>query len=227
VGLDEISTEDLDKIVPVFQRIAPDLKLMVSGGDEKGKYADFSPETAFHYGFIESEVPLPDTRKRRSEGKRSLLYTAFSPLYPNTFIFSQPLESRMLPWLVWRHDFDGYIRWAWNFWVDGFWEQPRYKWRSGDMFFVYPGEEGPLDSIRTEMLLKGAQDYECLWMIRKRLAMLKDEGETRRVEEIEQKLGEAMELATQQVDPIRPYRPLPSDLREARRQLNQILIELN
>jgi len=224
IGLDEISTGDLDRIVPVFQEIAPDLQLMVSGGDEKGKYADFSPETAFHYGYIESEVPLPDIKKRRSEGKRTLLYTAVSPLYPNTFIFSEPLESRMLPWLVWKYDFDGYIRWAWNFWVDGFWEQPRYKWRSGDMFFVYPGEDGPLDSIRSEMLLKGAQDYECLWMIRERLGELRRQGQTEKIREIEKKLGEAMELATQQADPVRPYRPLPSDLDGARKQLNQILV---
>ena len=227
VGLDEISTEDLDKIIPVFQEIAPDLQLMVSGGDEKGKYADFSPETAFHYGYIESEVPLPDTRQRRSEGKRTLLYTAVSPLYPNTFIFSEPLESRMLPWLVWKYDFDGYIRWAWNFWVDGFWKQPRYKWRSGDMFFVYPGEDGPLDSIRTEMMLKGAQDYECLWMIREHLDELRRTGEMGRVEEMEGRIGEAMELATQQADPVRPYRPLPADIGAARKQLNQILVELN
>lgn len=227
VGLDEISTEDLDKIVPVFQEIAPDLRLMVSGGDEKGKYADLSQETAFHYGYIESEVPFPDIKKRRREGKRSLLYTAVTPLYPNTFIFSPPLENRMLPWLVWKYDFDGYIRWAWNFWVDGFREQPRYKWRSGDMFFVYPGEDGPLDSIRTEMLVKGAQDYECLWMIRQGLTRLRDQGQAAKVEQIEKQLADALELATRQVDPFRPYQPLPSDLAEARRLLNQILMEMN
>ncbi len=226
IGLDEISSADLDRIVPVFQEIAPDLQLMVSGGDEQGKYAEFSPETAFHYGYIQSEVPLPDIEKRRREGKRTLLYTAVSPLYPNTFIFSEPLESRMLPWLIWKYDFDGYIRWAWNFWVDGFWQQPRYKWHSGDMFFVYPGEEGPLDSIRLEMLLKGAQDYECLWMIREHLARIRGQDQLAKAAEIEEKLVQAMELATQQMDPVRPYRPLPSDLGEARRQLNQILIEL-
>ena len=123
--------------------MAPDLKLMVSGGDEEGKYSEFSSEMAFHYGYIESEVKLPDRLTRRKQGKRTLLYTALSPLYPNTFLFSEPLESRMLPWLVWKYDFDGYIRWAWNFWLDGFWKKPRYKWPSGDNFLVYPGEDGP------------------------------------------------------------------------------------
>jgi hypothetical protein len=64
------------------------------------------------------------------------------------------------------------------------------------MFFVYPGEEGPLDSIRTEMMLQGAQDYECLWMIRELLDQLLHKGETERVEEMEERIGEAMELAS-------------------------------
>jgi sialidase-1 len=227
VGLDELSTEVLDKIVPVFRKIAPDLQLMVSGGDEEGKYTQFTPETAFHYGYIQSEVPLPDRKKRRSEGKRTLFYTAFSPLYPNTFIFSEPLEARMLPWLVWKHDFDGYIRWAWNFWLEDFREQPRYKWHSGDMFLIYPGEEGPMDSIRTEMFLKGARDYECLWMIREHLERLRRQGDDRdRVSLVETQLAEALELAVQQMDPVRPYRPLNSDFGEARRRLHEILLAL-
>ncbi len=223
VGLDEISTENLDKIVPVFRKVAPELKLMVSGGDEKGKYQQFSPEMAFHFGYVKSEVPMPDTAGRRKQGKRTLMYTANSPLRPNTFLFSKPLESRMLPWLVWKYDFDGYIRWAWNFWMDEFWTQPRYKWRSGDMHFVYPGENGPLDSIRSEMLRKGAQDYEVLWWIRERLNRIEDKAVVRH---FEQRIRDAMEEATQEADPVRPHRPLPSDLAKARGELNGIILDL-
>ncbi len=223
VGLDEISTENLDRIVPVFRKVAPELKLMVSGGDEKGKYQAFSPEMAFHFGYVKSEVPMPDTAARRKQGNRTLMYTANSPLRPNTFLFSKPLESRMLPWLVWKYDFDGYIRWAWNFWMDEFWTQPRYKWRSGDMHFVYPGDNGPLDSIRSEMLRKGAQDYEVLWYLRERLSRLKDRNAAR---QFEQRIREAIEEATQEADPIRPHRPLPSDLARARGELDRIIVEL-
>jgi hypothetical protein len=60
-------------------------------------------------------------------------------------------------------------------------------------------------------------------MIRERLARLKD---SQRVKEMEKRIKEAMELATQEADPVRPHRPLPSDLAEARKQLNEILLEL-
>ena len=78
-----------------------------SGSDEAGKYNDFSPEMAFHFEFVGSEVPLPDTAARRAQGKRTLMYTANTSLRPNAFIFSKPMESRMLPWLVKKYGFDG------------------------------------------------------------------------------------------------------------------------
>jgi hypothetical protein len=223
MGLDEISTENLDIIVPIFQSIAPDLSLTLSGGDKKGKYTHLSTEMAFYYGHLESEIPLPDVSKRRAEGKKTLLYTAVSPLYPNTFLYSKPLEGRMLPWLVWKHGFDGYIRWAWNFWRDDFWSQPRHKWNSGDMFLVYPGEDGPKDSIRSMMLRKGAQDYEILWMIQQLLTQLRQDGNMQEAESIQSKLSRAIQLGTRQFDPPHRYHTTPTDFPEARHILNEIL----
>ena len=49
-----------------------------------------------------------------------------------------------------------------TFYPEDIWNQPRYKWPSGDMFFVYPGPSGPLDSIRWELMRQGIQDYEAL-----------------------------------------------------------------
>jgi hypothetical protein len=223
MGLDEISTENLDIIVPIFQNIAPELSLTLSGGDKKGKYTHLSNEMAFYYGYLESDVTLPDVSKRRAEGKKTLLYTAVSPLFPNTFLYSKPLESRMLPWLVWKHGFDGYIRWAWNFWRDGFWARPRHKWNSGDMFLIYPGEDGPMDSIRSMMLRKGAQDYEILWMVQELLTRLEGDGKTDEAETLREKMNRAIQLGTRQFDPLHRYHTTPSDFTEARRMLNQIL----
>ncbi len=91
-------------------------------------------------------------------------YTACWPHYPNTFIFSHLRETRFIGWVTWKFGFDGYTRWAVNFYPEDIWNQPRYKWPSGDMFFVYPGPDGPLDTIRWELLRQGIQDYEVLGM---------------------------------------------------------------
>ena len=231
LAFDEIETAVLDRVIPFFHQVAPDLKLMVSGGDEKGRYSAESRELAFHYGYYSpgSGIEMPDIPARRKAGKRTLMYTAVTPIYPNTFIFSQPLESRYLGWVIWKWDFDGYIRWAWNFWwPENFWDQPLYKWHSGDMWFVYPGREGPVDGIQWEMLRKGIEDYECLWLVRQGLEQARSRGGFGDLVERGQKdLTRAVDLATQQFDRTRiPRDPIPAQMDEARRIVNKLLKEL-
>jgi len=157
------------------------------------------------------------------------MYTAVTPIYPNTFIFSQPLESRYLGWVIWKWDFDGYIRWAWNFWwPENFWDQPLYKWHSGDMWFVYPGPEGPVDGVQWEMLRKGIEDYECLWLARQGLEQARNQGGfAGLVERGQKEMARAVDLATQQFDRTRiPRDPIPARMDEARRIVNKLLKEL-
>jgi hypothetical protein len=230
LAFDEIPSGVLDRVVPLFHESAPDLKLMISGGDEEGRYMAESRELAFHYGYYSpgSGVQLPDIPVRRKAGKRSLLYTAVTPLYPNTFLFSDPLESRYLGWIVWKWDFDGYIRWAWNFWPATLWDQPFFTWHSGDMFFVYPGPNRPVDSIRWEMLRQGLEDYECLWLARKGLDEMSLAGRNPEfVRRGRDALAHAVDLATQQFDRNKiPRDPIPARMDEARRIVNQVLVDL-
>jgi sialidase-1 len=230
LAFDEIETAVLDRVLPFFRESAPDLKLMISGGDEKGRHMADSRELAFHYGYYSpgSGAELPDISARRKQGKRTLLYTAMTPLYPNTFIFSAPLESRYLGWAVWKWDFDGYIRWAWNFWPAALWDQPLFTWPSGDMFFVYPGPGGPVDSIRWEMLREGLEDYECLWLARAGLTKLRAQGRNPDlVQRGEKALARAVDLATRQFDRTRiPRDPIAARMDEARKIVNELLVEL-
>ncbi|MCW5977636.1 MAG: DUF4091 domain-containing protein [Bryobacteraceae bacterium] len=227
LAFDEIASDVLDRTIPFFKEAAPDLKLMISGGDEKGRHMAESREMAFHYGYYTpgSGAELPDIPARRKAGKRTLLYTAVTPIYPNTFIFSEPLESRYLGWIVWKWNFDGYIRWAWNFWPEPLWNQPFFTWPSGDMFFVYPGKDGPVDSIRWEMLREGIEDCECLWMAREGIRKLRAQGKhAEAVKRAEASLAKAVDLATQQFDRTKiPRDPIPARMDEARRLVNDVL----
>jgi hypothetical protein len=75
--------------------------------------------------------------------------------------------------LLYRFPFKGFLHWGYNYWyrrgvnelIDpftvsdaGFWP----VWPYGDTFLVYPGPEGPIDSIRWEVMGMAFGDYQLL-----------------------------------------------------------------
>jgi len=166
LGFDEKPENVMGIIFDFILAEAPDFKIASSGGfpgDER-KWAD---EIVLFFDNITDKSLWqqyePLVREMHADKSRLItFYTCCMPHYPNTFLFSQLRESRLLAWLTWKYGFDGYIRWAVNIYPEDTWNQPMFTWPSGDMFFVYPGEDGPLDSMRWELLRQGIQDYEAL-----------------------------------------------------------------
>jgi hypothetical protein len=89
-------------------------------------------------------------------------------------LFDTPLAKiRMSGWLLYRTAVGGFLHWAVNYWyrsqttepidpfrvADAAW-WPR--WAYGDPFVVYPGADGPIDSIRWEVFGESLQDYALL-----------------------------------------------------------------
>jgi hypothetical protein len=88
-------------------------------------------------------------------------YVCCGPAFPNTFLFSPLVESRMLPFLAVQGGYDGFLRWSYNDWTDDPFAHPEWgSWATGDIFFVYPGKDGPVSSLRWEQLREGICDYE-------------------------------------------------------------------
>ena len=89
-------------------------------------------------------------------------------------LMDTPLAKiRMNGWLFYRWPFQGFLHWGYNYWyksqtrnkIDPFVTQDGLKWPGwayGDCFMVYPGENGPLDSIRWEVFAESLQDYALL-----------------------------------------------------------------
>ena len=82
-------------------------------------------------------------------------------------------KIRMNGWLFYRWPFQGFLHWGYNYWyqsqtrnkIDPFVVQDGLKWPGwayGDCFMVYPGGNGPLDSIRWEVFSESLQDYALL-----------------------------------------------------------------
>ncbi|MFC1613841.1 glycoside hydrolase domain-containing protein [Gemmatimonadota bacterium] len=168
LGFDEKPEKVMKIIFDFIIRTAPDFKLASSGGypgDER-KWGD---EIVF---IIEdlldrtrwAEIEPLVRRMHEDPSRYVTFYTCCWPRIPNTFLYSRLRESRLMAWIAWKYGLDGYTRWAVNAYPEDVWTQPRYKWHSGDMYFVYPGQDGPLDGMRWELMRQGIQDYEVLKM---------------------------------------------------------------
>lgn len=89
-------------------------------------------------------------------------------------LIDTPLAKiRMNGWLFYRWAFGGFLHWGYNYWykhhttqiADPFVEQSAGHWPGwpyGDCFMIYPGKDGPIDSIRWEVFGESLQDYALL-----------------------------------------------------------------
>jgi hypothetical protein len=113
-------------------------------------------------------------QNRQAAGEEVWFYTCVFPQgeYANRFIEQPLFKTRVLHWINFRYGITGYLHWGYNQWTR---ENPFEKTTrphggppylpAGDPWIVYPGQEGPLDSIRHEAMRDGIADYELLSML--------------------------------------------------------------
>jgi hypothetical protein len=89
-------------------------------------------------------------------------------------LLDTPLPKiRMAGWLFYKLGAKGFLHWGYNYWFvfcteqigDPFLDTAAGAWPglpAGDPFVVYPGADGPLDSIRWEVFAESLQDYALL-----------------------------------------------------------------
>lgn len=83
---------------------------------------------------------------------------------PNTFISSNPIESRVIGLMTAFLGFDGFARWSYTIWPEDPRKDVRHSaFEAGDTCFIYPGYNGkPLLSLRYKNLQRGIADFELL-----------------------------------------------------------------
>ena len=126
---------------------------------------------------IEISVPQLDSlgqamnrykEKQQKFGNELWFYTCMYPTgsFANRFIDYPLIKTRLLPWIAARYGLTGYLHWGYNYWSKRpFEDVERSGLPPGDSFIVYPGQDGPLSSLRWEMLREGIEDYECLRLL--------------------------------------------------------------
>ncbi len=94
-------------------------------------------------------------------------------VYPNRFL-DYPLSSvRILHWINFAEQLAGYLHWGWNFWGTDPFGPPSEQLPPGDTHVVYPGPDGPLDSLRWEIQRESLEDFEYLHLLASKTAELR------------------------------------------------------
>lgn len=100
----------------------------------------------------------------------------------NRFFCMPSARNRVLGAQLYRYDLAGFLHWGFNFWYTQFSTRAIDPFRvtdaggnfpSGDAFLVYPGPDGPLDSIRGEVFREALQDQRALQLLQSRQGRVK------------------------------------------------------
>lgn len=166
LSFDENPREVIDMILSIVSESAPGFleRFSIAGKTET------EPLAASHslfYTFLPEKLSKSDKvslmleNRRNNPQKSTTYYLCGEPAHPNTFSYSPAIEARMIPWLSAYYNLDGYLRWAYNSWSDKDpYTNPVFNFIQGDDYYIYPGKDGPVSSIRWELLIEGIEDFE-------------------------------------------------------------------
>jgi len=117
----------------------------------------------------------------RRRGGEVWWYICMGPSYPyaNWLLENPLIEARLIWWQAFRYGVEGFLYWGLNIWDRENNEKPipptagpRINWSvsmsgeyshvNGDGRLLYPGENGPIGSIRLENICDGLEDIELL-----------------------------------------------------------------
>jgi len=156
-------------------------------GDLRGRVNNYS----IHGNALNNTEVKQAIKEEQSKGGEITWYISCDQAYPqpNFFIDAPAMDPLMVPWITAGYNMAGILYWACNFWsetpnpwldavtfISGFVCSDGYV-LNGEGSLLYPGDfttrytgqpnvEGPVSSLRFELLREGIEDYEYINMLR-------------------------------------------------------------
>lgn len=165
IAMDERAPEDMKAALKVLKDNAPELGVALADNHRSYKEYPWIKDICVSASCrVDPEV----IRIRREKGLTTTYYVCCADRFPNMFTFSPSPEAVYSAWYAVALDLDGFLRWAYNSWVEDPLRDSRFRtWPAGDTYMVYPDARS---SIRFERLREGIQDAEKIRVLRQEYA---------------------------------------------------------
>ncbi|MDR2147962.1 MAG: DUF4091 domain-containing protein, partial [Tannerella sp.] len=169
IAMDERSPEDMKATLDLLQKVAPELGVSLADNHKSYKQYPYLKDICIAFG---AEFEASDLAYRKQNGLTSTYYVCCADKFPNVFTFSDPAEGAYIAWYATAAGLDGFLRWAYNSWVENPVIDSRFRaWPAGDTYIVYPDARS---SIRFERLREGIQDAEKIRILREQFSQSSD-----------------------------------------------------
>jgi hypothetical protein len=162
----DVQMADYREARALLRELAPWMKVMDAMSDPR-----FATEKL-------SDMPVPSIATAPAFAAANCPHWAYFCCGPRDRFLQRLLDTplpklRMAGWLFYKLGAKGFLHWGHNYWFkfctseigDPFNDASAGAWPGlpyGDPFVVYPGQDGPLDSIRWEIFSESLQDYALL-----------------------------------------------------------------
>ncbi len=163
-----------------WKAAAPDIPVSVSTVGIRPFLPDTSDLWCIHAQMLDTPNGM-DILKRIGGGREVWWYVSNTPPRPygNFFVDFAGIEHRILFWQAWALGMKGMQ--YWNIDYIPAWQNPERSLLdatpvNGDGALVYPGPEGPINSIRWEIIRDGIEDYDYFSLFADRRNRLLEQG---------------------------------------------------
>lgn len=154
--MDETTQEEMAQIVQLIHANDNAWKIGIAGSwlESKTEASLYDYSTIIGYD-------------RKSTNPVHTFYTSCTQTVPNNYVTAEtsPAEMTWMAWHALSKGFNGYLRWAYDYWtMDDPMNVQDGTNSSGDFSFIYrtsnSADAKPISSVRMELLREGIQDFE-------------------------------------------------------------------
>ena len=229
----EIGNPVAAKIASMVHRAYPELKNMVcyKGFWEPDEYPDWGKDIDI-WCFQIDHFNLKKLNALKKIGMEIWMYVSKpgKDPTPNLAIDFGSTDYRIIPWMCWKYNIKGFLYWCTNWfkYVDPYRDADNTGWsQNGNGLLYYPGNSGPVASLRAEIFRDGMEDYEYLFTLRDRLRIFRDQGLDKTYPKIFQRSIKLLMVGDNIVRSTTEYVKDGEILKEQRNRIGQAIEELN